>query len=47
MTSASSSTARQTFDLANNVQELSPEDEIFKYDPVEQRAIVNAAPWKE
>ncbi|ESK84340.1 cop9 signalosome complex subunit 5 [Moniliophthora roreri MCA 2997] len=47
MTSASSSTARQTFDLVNNVQELSPEDEIFKYDPVEHRKIVNAAPWKE
>ncbi|KAK1221326.1 COP9 signalosome catalytic subunit rri1 [Marasmius sp. AFHP31] len=43
---ASSSTASQTFDLLNNVQVLSPEDEIFKYDREEQRRINDAAPWK-
>ncbi|KAL0069026.1 COP9 signalosome catalytic subunit rri1 [Marasmius tenuissimus] len=43
---ASSSTASQTFDLLNNVQVLSPEDEIFKYDREEQKRINDAAPWK-
>ncbi|KAF9269269.1 Mov34-domain-containing protein [Marasmius fiardii PR-910] len=43
----SSSTARQTFDLVNNIQDLSPEDEIFKFDPVEQRKVNDAAPWKQ
>ncbi|KAL0571024.1 COP9 signalosome catalytic subunit rri1 [Marasmius crinis-equi] len=43
---SSSSTARQTFDLLNNIQELSPEDEIFKYDAEEQKKIDSAAPWE-
>ncbi|KAG7094179.1 hypothetical protein E1B28_007788 [Marasmius oreades] len=44
---ASSSTARQTFDLLNNVREISPEDEIFKFDREEQKKVIDAALWKD
>ncbi|KAG7094197.1 hypothetical protein E1B28_007804 [Marasmius oreades] len=44
---ASSSTARQTFDLLNNVREISPEDEIFKFYREEQKKVIDAALWKD
>ena len=42
---SSSNIARKTFDLANDVKELSAQDEIFRYDPVENRRINNERPW--
>ena len=46
MASSSSSTAFRTFDLANDIQELSPDDELFRYDEKADKAFGNQAPWK-
>ena len=37
--------ALKTFNLANDIKELSAQDEIFRYDPVENRRINNEKPW--
>jgi hypothetical protein len=40
-------TARQTWELENDVVELDPRtDAIFHHDPAEQRRILAEAPWK-
>ncbi|GLB38959.1 putative JAB/MPN domain containing protein [Lyophyllum shimeji] len=45
MASSSSSVARETFALANQIRELSPQDEIFRFDAEENRRINQEAPW--
>ncbi|TDL24536.1 Mov34-domain-containing protein [Rickenella mellea] len=42
-----SRTALQTFSLENDILEVSPQDEIFRFDSNANREIVNAAPWKK
>lgn len=37
--------ALKTFNLANDVKELNAQDEIFKFDAVENRRINNERPW--
>ncbi|KAH9852444.1 Mov34-domain-containing protein [Lenzites betulinus] len=43
--SSSSNIALKTFSLENEIKELSAQDEIFKYDPVENRRINAEKPW--
>jgi COP9 signalosome complex subunit 5 len=43
--SSSSSTALKTFSLANDVLEVSAEDQIYKYDVEANRRINREAPW--
>ncbi|KAF7375096.1 MPN domain-containing protein [Mycena sanguinolenta] len=43
--SSSSATALKTFHLANDVLDVSPEDQIYKYDIEANRKINNEAPW--
>jgi len=38
--------ALQTFNLANDITNISPQDEIYKYDVEENRKILRAEPWK-
>ncbi len=38
-------TAFQTFSLTNDILDVSPQDEIYKYDADADRAINNASPW--
>jgi len=38
--------ALQSFSLANDVVNISPQDEIYKYDAEENRKILRAEPWK-
>ncbi len=40
------STAQKTFELENKVEKLSSRDDIFDYDPQEQRRLQNEQPWK-
>jgi len=42
----SSKIAFQTFGIANKLVEISPQDEIYKYDKDEDKKVNNAAPWK-
>ncbi|KAI0766290.1 Mov34-domain-containing protein [Irpex lacteus] len=42
---ASSSTALRSFSLANDILEVSPQDEIYRFDPVANREINAAQPW--
>lgn len=44
---SSSNTAFQTFNLANDIYELSPQDEIFKFDVEANRALNREAPWSK
>lgn len=37
------SVAQKTFELTNNISTI---DEVYKYDPDGQRAIINARPWR-
>eukprot|EP00041_Stephanoeca_diplocostata_P031567 m.985851 g.985851 ORF g.985851 m.985851 type:complete len:338 (+) comp23986_c2_seq1:428-1441(+) len=39
--------ALQSFCIANNIEEISPEDDIYKYDVDTHRAAVDAAAWTE
>ncbi|KAF8873776.1 Mov34-domain-containing protein [Infundibulicybe gibba] len=45
--SSSSNTALQTFSLNNNVLEVSPQDEIYRFDAAENRRINREEPWKK
>jgi COP9 signalosome complex subunit 5 len=38
--------ALQSFNLANDITNISPQDEIYKYDVEENRKILRAEPWK-
>ncbi|TFK23524.1 Mov34-domain-containing protein [Coprinopsis marcescibilis] len=42
---SSSHTALQSFSLTNNILEISPQDEIYKFDAEENRRINQEAPW--
>jgi COP9 signalosome complex subunit 5 len=46
MAAASSDTALKTFALENNFKDISPQDDIFRYDAGEDRRINNEQPWK-
>jgi hypothetical protein len=35
------------FELENDVLHVSPQDEIYRYDPAEARRLDNEAPWKK
>lgn len=35
----------KTFSLTNDIKEIDPQDEIFRYDPLENRRINNEKPW--
>ena len=41
----SSSSALKTFSLTNDVKELSPLDEIFKFDVEANKRLLRDAPW--
>lgn len=43
--SSSASNALKTFSLSNDIVEVSPQDEIFKFDPVAHKSTYDAAPW--
>ncbi|KAI0360499.1 Mov34-domain-containing protein [Trametes cingulata] len=43
--SSSSNIALKTFSLENDIKELSAQDEIFRYDPQENKRINNERPW--
>lgn len=42
---AQSQTALKTFNLTNDIVEISPQDEIYKYDAAADRQINAQAPW--
>lgn len=42
---ASSDTALKTFSLENDILEVSPQDEIYKFDVEANKAAVRAQPW--
>lgn len=42
---AQSKVALQTFSLTNDIVEVSPQDQIYKYDAAADRAINNQSPW--
>ena len=39
--------AQKTWELANNVESISPVDEIYRYDRKEQQDILAAKPWEK
>jgi COP9 signalosome complex subunit 5 len=41
----SSSTALQSFSLANDISTISPQDKIYKFDVEANRRINQEAPW--
>jgi len=43
----SSSTALKTFSLENNIRQVSPEDEIYRYDADADKKINDEEPWKQ
>jgi COP9 signalosome complex subunit 5 len=45
MSSSSSATALKTFSLANDVLEVSPEDQIYRYDAEADDRINQESPW--
>lgn len=42
---ASSSTAFKSFSLLNDVLEIKPQDEIFKFDVEENKRLLRDSPW--
>ena len=42
---SASGTALRSFSLANDIVEISPQDEIYKYDSVADRQINQQSPW--
>lgn len=42
---SSSSTAFKTFSLTNDVVEVSPQDEIYRFDPEANRTLNREQPW--
>ena len=43
---SSSSTALKTFSLENEILEVPPQDEIFRFDPDAYRESIKGQPWK-
>ncbi|KAH7104828.1 Mov34-domain-containing protein [Auriculariales sp. MPI-PUGE-AT-0066] len=46
MASSSSHVAMQSFSLTNDIKEVPSDDAIYKYDPEENKKVINAAAWK-
>ena len=44
---ASSSVAMRTFSLANDIYTISPQDEIYKFDPDTHKRILRDSPWSK
>jgi COP9 signalosome complex subunit 5 len=44
---SSSGTALKTFSLTNDVLEISPQDEIYRFDKAETQRIIREAPWAQ
>jgi COP9 signalosome complex subunit 5 len=42
---AQTKTALKTFSLTNDIVEISPQDQIYKYDAAADRLINNQSPW--
>jgi hypothetical protein len=42
---SSSDTALKTFALTNDIKEISPQDEIYKYDAEANRRLIREQPW--
>lgn len=42
---SSSSTAQKNFNLANNIIELSPQDEIYRFDKEANKKLNQEMPW--
>jgi COP9 signalosome complex subunit 5 len=42
---SSSDTALKTFSLTNDILEISPQDEIYKYDVEANRRLIREQPW--
>lgn len=42
---SSSNTAFKTFSLANDILDVSPQDEIYRFDPEANRRLLREAPW--
>jgi COP9 signalosome complex subunit 5 len=40
-------TALKTFSLMNAISEISPQDAIYKFDPEENKRVLDAEPWKK
>jgi COP9 signalosome complex subunit 5 len=45
--SSTAGIALKTFELENEIRTIDPEDDIYKYNAAEQKAILNKKPWKE
>ena len=45
--SSSSNTALKTFSLENDILEVSPQDEIYRFDAKENKRINDEQPWKK
>lgn len=41
------SIAQKTWELSNNIEYISPIDDIFKYDKKQQQDILTAKPWEK
>lgn len=42
---SSSDTALKTFSLTNEIREISPQDEIYKYDADANKRLIREQPW--
>jgi len=42
---SSSDHALKTFSLANDIKEIHPQDEIYKYDPEANKRLIREQPW--
>ena len=42
-----SSTAKATFELANNIQTVPSVDAVFRYDRAKQQELLSAKPWEK
>jgi COP9 signalosome complex subunit 5 len=42
---SSSDTALKTFSLANDIIEIPPQDEIYRYDPEANKRLMREQPW--
>lgn len=41
------SIAQKTWEMSNNVEMISPIDEIYRYDKKQQQDILSAKPWEK
>jgi COP9 signalosome complex subunit 5 len=45
--SSQAKTARKTWDMSNNIMEVSTSEEIYKYDRNQQQSMLAAKPWEK